>query len=128
MGIMQGTIKEVRTVDGQHIVVVEVLSPGPAVTATVMQSACSDFCPVPGDRAVVARAGAEMVVLALFSEDVVSGLGEWLTFSRNAAGVVMATFHMKADGEISMVNSLGSGVLKPTGQWDFNNGNLTVEP
>lgn len=97
---MIGTIKEISTVDGQHTVIIETGS-GPAVTATVMQSAGVDFQPLAGDRAVYHYAGSEVVVSAIFSEDATSGPGEWLVFSRDSAGVVQAKVHLKSDGTVN---------------------------
>lgn len=92
-----GIIKEIRITDGQLKAIVETGS-GEAVTATVMQAGTVDYYPLPGDRVLYHYAGQEVVVSAIFSEDNSVALGEILLFSRDAAGVVQATFHLKADG------------------------------
>ena len=95
-----GTIKEVKTVDGQHTVIIETGS-GPAVTATVMQSGGADFQPLKGDRAVYHYAGAEVVVSAIFSEDAESGPGEWRVFSRDSSGAVTGFFKISSNGQFN---------------------------
>lgn len=98
-----GTIKEISTVDGQHVAIIETGS-GPAVTATIMQGGSVDFNPLAGDRVLFHYVGREVVVSAIFSEDATSAPGEWLVFSRNTAGVVQATLHLKADGTVNAGN------------------------
>lgn len=97
---MIGTIKEVKTVDGQHTVIVETGS-GPAVTATIMQGGGVDFQPLPGDRAVYHYAGSEVVISAIFSEDAQSAPGEWMVLSRSSVDTVTGFFKISPNGQFN---------------------------
>jgi hypothetical protein len=106
---MIGTIKETSTVDGQIKAIVETGS-GPAVTVVIMQSGGVDFHPMPGDTVLYEQTGEEINVTAVFSQDSTTAAGEWLAFSRNAAGTVMASIYLKANGEVIITPTLTAKV------------------
>ena len=97
---MIGTIKEIRTVDGQHVASVLIYGGPDVVTAVVMQPGNIDFHPIPGDGVLCHENGREIVISAVFANDASAQLGETLIFARNPAGQVSASIHLKADGSV----------------------------
>ena len=98
---MIGHIKEIKVVAGQVIAIIETGS-GPAVTGTIMPMGSLDFQPLVGDSVVFHKAGQEIVVTAVFSEDSTAGPGETVLFSRSGPMAIMAIVHLKADGVIEI--------------------------
>jgi hypothetical protein len=94
-----GHIKSTQIVDGQITAVVET-GTGQTVTGIVMPASGSEFHPLPGDRVLFHWAGQEVHISAVVSEDASTGKGESLIFSRNAAGQVVASVHLRDNGEV----------------------------
>jgi hypothetical protein len=114
---MIGHIKEVKVEDGQVISIIETGS-GPAVTATIMPMGALDFQPLPGDSVLFHRAGKEIAVSAVFSEDNQAGPGEAVLFSRQMVDKtisITAMVHLKSDGKIELKPGAGKAAEVGTG-------------
>jgi hypothetical protein len=129
-----GHIKSTQIVDGQITAVVET-GTGQAVTGIVMPASGSEFHPMPGDRVLFHWAGQEVHISAVVSEDASTGRGESLIFSRNAAGQVVASVHLRDNGQVVITTTgavVGNGAspvalaqkvdMLWTALWGFING------
>lgn len=96
-----GHIKETRIVDGQIVCDVETGN-GQTVTAVLFADAGSEYHPLPGDRVVFEKAGQDIVIKAVLSEDASTSGGQGLIFSRNAAGEVVASILLGSDGRVTI--------------------------
>ena len=101
-----GHVKNVNVVDGQYEITVDTGS-GPAVTATLMFPPGIDAKPLNGDAVRFSRNGQEITITGLFTEDVQSGDGEAILFSRSSDGSAVASVWMKNTGAIEILPDAG---------------------
>lgn len=104
-----------RTEDGQHVASVLSAS-GHEVSVIIAQPAGIDFHPLPGDQVMFSRVGSRYEATGIYSEDAKTEAGEWLTFSRNDLGAVVASVHLTKTGEV-LVDP--SAVMKVANGLDF---------
>lgn len=114
---LTGTIEEVNKVDGTLMVRATVKA-GQEYTISLGQLGGADFYPLKGDMVTFDKAGNEWVAYAVFQKEAETAAGEWLAFSRNGQGEVVASFHLKNTGEVD---------VRSTGVFRVN-GHLEVDP
>jgi len=111
---MNGTIKEIKKVDGQIIAAV-LVGDRQEVEVVIGQPPGDDGYPMEGDHVTFDRSGAEYVAFAVDSVDAETATGEKRIFSRDTTGAIVAYIHLDAAGKVSISPGTGKTCKVGTG-------------